>query len=314
MRKRVAAGIAGALAAILLIAAPGAAAATEFGSACVGNSAAPEYTLIQLGGEGTLAAPVSGVITKWKLNLTPEASISIPQQLKVLRATGVPSQFQVIGESAIASVVSGANAFDTRIPVQAGDRLGLYGGTEIGTLYCRTENPVDKFGAAEGIGTVGSNLTFVEEGGAQIPALAVIEADADNDGYGDETQDKCPQSAAFQTACPIVTLDAISQSGKALVVVLVATSTSAPVAVTGTVKLGKKGKPLALSAVTQTVPPGQIARFTLAFPKNLKAKLKDLSPKQALQLNIAASATNVAGQVSTDAVKAKLKGQAKPKG
>jgi hypothetical protein len=31
---------------------------------------------------------------------------------------------------------------------------------------------------------------------------AVVESDADGDGYGDVTQDLCPQSATTQAACP----------------------------------------------------------------------------------------------------------------
>ena len=76
----------------------------------------------------------------------------------------------------------------------------------------------------------------------------------------------------------------------------------------GWVKLGK-GKQAKLSAPAKTLTPGPIARFKLKFPAKLKNRLKELEPKQSLQLKIAAQATNVAGTVSADNLKVKLKGQ-----
>ena len=34
-------------------------------------------------------------------------------------------------------------------------------------------------------------------------SLARLEADADRDGFGDETQDQCPTDASTQGACPV---------------------------------------------------------------------------------------------------------------
>jgi hypothetical protein len=90
--------------------------------------------------------------------------------------------------------------------------------------------------------------------------------------------------------------------------VLVATSTDAPVGVSGTVKLGKGAK-ANLSAKPKPVPAGKLVRFTLRFPAGLKDRLKELKPKRKLTLKLTASATNVAGLVSTDKTKTKLKGQ-----
>jgi hypothetical protein len=146
-----------------------------------------------------------------------------------------------------------------------------------------------------------------------VPLAAVIEPDADGDGYGDETQDKCPQSAAFQTECPVVVLDSLPIAGKNAVTVLVGISNEAPVTVSGSVKLPKTAKASASAAaklkkVTQTVSPGKLGRFVLKFPGKLKAALKELPKGKKLKLKITASAANVAGQVSTDTTKLNLKG------
>ncbi len=317
MRNRVAVVTAGFMAAGALVFASAAAAATEFGNSCVATSAsAPKSALVQLerapGSPLPLAAPSAGVITKWKVNLTPEASISIQQQLKVFRSTGAPKQFLVVGESAPGIVSRGANSIETRVPVAAGDLIGLLGAgvaPEIGPLYCKSESTTDKVLVFAPNPLAGSTITAAGEGSkAQVAVSAVIEPDADGDGYGDETQDKCPLSAALQTACPQITLDAFSLVGGSSVSVLVATSSEAPVKVTGTVKLGKAGT-AKLSAKSKTVKAGKITSFKLKFSTKLKQALKELGPGQKLKLKIVASATSAAGQVTRDKLKAKLKGQ-----
>jgi len=313
MRKRIAAGALTAVTAMALLGASGASAATEVGSNCTPNNAEEGLTFMQVSQTGPLPAtvPAAGVISQWRSTF-PSGGEPLPPnlftaKLKVFRALGGPGLFQVVGESAAGGLLSGTNAFLTRIPVQAGDRLGLVGSPI--TLYCITGNPGDVFGYSELSTAVGGTQEFGVESGLQVPVLALVEPDVDGDGYGDETQDKCPQSAAYQVPCPIVTITAVtSKPGKGAVTVLAATSLNAPVTVKGTVKLGK-GKQAKLSAPGKTLTPGTITRFKLNFTGPLKTRLKELKPSQSLQLNITADATNVAGQVSTTKAKAKLKGQ-----
>jgi hypothetical protein len=218
-------------------------------------------------------------------------------------------------------VTGGENTFETRIPIQAGDRLGLFGNSgAIGTLFCaenpETENPGNTMGIIPGNPTTGGTATIAEtESEALVPVAAVIEPDADNDGFGDETQDKCPQNAAVQTACPVVTLVSLGISAsarKSLATVLVTSSQQATVTVAGTVALGK-GKTVKLNGGTQIVAPGPFSKFTILFPQKLKSKLKQLSRKRFLWLKLTASAPNASGLPTVATSKVKLKGQAKPK-
>jgi hypothetical protein len=324
MKRKLAGLMAGALMAVSAISAASASAATEFGDSCVGNRltqtnpivlfdvSAPEDPL-------PLTAPSAGVITKWKVHLIDEAvGITFPQTLKVFHSTG-PNTVQNVGE-ATGTVAAGINTYETRIPVQASDRVALFGsnalfeGEEAGNLFCEgsIENSVigGILGSGGGVGTTSS---FVQEPSkARVPVSAVVEPDADNDGYGDETQDKCPQSAAAQIACPQVALSTSSNVKRGLVTVLVTANIQATVTVAGTVKLGK-GKSATLNGGTQIVAPGALAKFTLLFPKALRTKLKGLSPKRLLTLNLAATAPNVVGNPSSSNLSLKLKGQAKPK-
>src|SRR5262249_36776153 len=157
-------------------------------------------------------------------------------------------------------------------PVKAGDYFGTVGSGfgETVAIYCETKNPGDRLGAFAGNPSLNSTASLMgEEPGFQNPIVVFVEPDADSDGYGDETQDKCPQSAAFQAECPTVTVDANASARKSSVTVLVTTSNSAPVTVVGAVKLGK-GKSAKLTAKAQTVSPGKLGRFTLKFPAKLK--------------------------------------------
>jgi hypothetical protein len=324
MKNRLMAVVVGAALSVSLIATSSAFAATEFGDGCIANrtTESESLTLLQIASPQSglpSAAPTAGVITKWKLNLiTPEGEpipAIIPQTFKVLRLNTGAKMATTIGEDT-KTVGSGLNTFDVRIPVAAGDRLGLFGpsgATSISTLFCETPNPGNSTGAIEGGAPSGSTNSYVEIPEAiRVPVAAVLEPDADNDGFGDETQDKCPQSAALQIPCPVVALSTSASARKGLANVLVTSSFQAPVTVAGTVKLGK-GKTAKINGGTQIVTPGVIAKFTLLFPQKLKAKLKGLSRKRFLWLSLTASAPNVVGAPTVSSLKVKLRGQAKPK-
>lgn len=291
-------------------------AATEFGDPCTANQSSTTpvtyFALTAIGRPVSLSAPIGGVITKWKTNISPAFAGVVPQSLKVMRLSG-PNSVLVVGEAS-ANLAPGPNTVDTRIPVQAGDRLGLYGPSPtIGALFCEMPGPVDKFGGFEGTVGPGQTTTYAEIADeAGIPVAAVIEPDADGDGYGDETQDKCPQSAAVQVACPAVTLSATGAAKKELARITITANPQATVTVKGNVKLGK-GKSAKLTGGTRVVAPGTLAKFTLLFPQKLRAALKTLPTKQFLTLKVTVSAPNVAGLTSTKTLKLHLKGQAKPK-
>jgi hypothetical protein len=316
MRRRLAV-LAISVATIALIAAPSAGAAVEFGDTCVGNEAAPVdatvTTLLASGESIPSAAPSAGVVTQVKMRVVP-VPFGIPSTVKVLRPAG-SFTFTNVGEAPITGT-SGVATAPARIPVQAGDRLGLHGtpfafGEEtVFTVYCETEDG-SVLGATPGSPPVNSTANYeaVEEGRA--PVSAILEPDADNDGYGDETQDGCPQAAAAQSPCPPVALDAARAiKKKGSVVVLVTASSSASVNVTGTANLGK-GKKAKLKSKARTVVPGKVSRFTLKFPKKLKDRLKELEKKRSLALKVTAKATDVAARVTTDKLTVKVKGQAK---
>jgi hypothetical protein len=175
-----------------LVSAPVAGGATPIGEAfdptqtCEGG-----YTYIQNSSPAdSYAAPTDGVITSWSMRG------GVPQttsRLKVVRrvAQGV---FLIVGEGDIVSAPAGALVTSpTRVPVQAGDIIGIH------FISGRCYRFAGGFSYASFAGDppVGTTQTFsVVASPLQFDVAASLEPDADNDGFGDETQDACPADPA----------------------------------------------------------------------------------------------------------------------
>src|SRR4051812_42090824 len=98
---------------------------------------------------------------------------------------------------------TGAGTFNTRQRIQAGDYMGAELESATATLGVDTGEPQSSTIAAAFAGTPdGSTATPQLSLGARGYLNADIEADADHDGYGDQTQDGGPTDAATQGPCP----------------------------------------------------------------------------------------------------------------
>jgi hypothetical protein len=325
--------VAGVMVSAALVFSGVASAATTVGNSCVPNQAIEVNAMVvglakDPSNPLPIAIPSPGVITSWTFNGEAiPAGVAFEAQLKVLRPTGVPKEFTVVGETPLTPTVTGSNSFSTRIPVQSGDLLAEAGlatngvASEPAVQFCKG------LGAAEVIGATGTNGTlgtpvmiFEEESELGVPVTAAVEPDADGDGYGDETQDKCPTDASTQGPCPVkaapttpappapITLSESGAAKKGLVTVTVTASAQADVTVAGSVKLGK-GKTMKLSGGTQTVTPGNLAKFTVPFPAKLKTALKQMPKSKKLTLSLAASAPGA----TTTNLTVKVPGQMKLK-
>ncbi len=324
MKTRSVVAVAGAaLSAFALLTASGASASTEIGDTCTGDHADSEKpSITQLVSPSSplpLAAPTAGVVTKWKVSVISYPG-GVTEQLKILRpAAGPPNTFTVVGESTPEPIVGGANVFETRIPIAPGDRLGVVATSATGAISCEESSaPGDVMGYTKSGLPNGTTAPFGELAKARAAVSAVIEPDADGDGYGDDTQDKCPQSAASHEPCPTLILDAVSMPpGKGAVRILVATSNEASITVSASATLRKAKKKARLSAVTKLAPiaqlvtPGKIATYTMNYTGKLKRELAALPKSKTVKLKVKAEGKSLVGAASADFLTVKLKGQKK---
>jgi hypothetical protein len=299
----------------------------EAGWHCTADASRAGWTLLALPQAGSPYSPLvkqsRGVITSW--NVRVGAGLSpLAQQIGVFRAVNGGAEYTKVAESAIETFGVGSEQLPTRIPVQAGDFVGLHGPLE--TFVCDGEGSAALF---EGGIALGETKAFKVEGGVRSPAAATVESDADGDGYGDASQDRCPESAAFQTSCPFVALSIGEVTVKRSAILIEAgNNTEASLVARGEVRWRARPKSgegaahlskghqvrVGLGTVTpKTVTPGVIAVLRVPLPKSVLAQLDRLLPSQALQARIDVVGTNLVPYTGTHELKIKLPGRAKPR-
>lgn len=170
------------------------------GNTCNGG---PDWEVIQTGRASgpSYAAPTAGVLTSWSY----EAGVQqTTLTMRAFHPTGTPHEYKVIADAGLLQVVppsSGLHTFGTRVPVEAGDLVGIHSTTGICGSFGAPGDTYDyRFGTATPVGT--SNPYTMGSGFIEDIA-ARLEPDADHDLYGDETQDQCPTNAATQGPCPV---------------------------------------------------------------------------------------------------------------
>lgn len=190
-----------------MLAPAGANAAVSFGSALDRAPSAAAASAGSCGASCTLqqqrfagagiSSPVDGVITSWRVR----ASASVPGlRLRLIRGS------RGAGTSAPVTAAAGTTRHTARLPVQAGDGIGVdfFGGGSIiandllllGNANLRGWRP----GLAEGADQA-PNMTELSVSPWELLLNATVEPDADSDGFGDESQDGCPSDAARQGSC-----------------------------------------------------------------------------------------------------------------
>lgn len=280
----------------LLVVPISAQAATTVGKQCAADGA----TIVPISASDlNSVVPASGVIANWGYSYPVGFPTFFTGGLAVLRPTGVASQYTVIS---ITYPNSDGKTTGTHIPVKAGDRIGVSGGA--GT--CADATPGAGYSddtSGPTVGGIGTNVTLVnDDTGDSLAMWASIEPDADNDAYGDETQDKCPQSAAYQAACPVTQIAAKVIANPKAFQAAVTTSVASSVTAVGTVKLpkskGKKAKTLTFKSKALATTPGALSTLKLKYPSALTKALKSMSKSKKLKLSVTLTATGVAANTT----------------
>ena len=188
------------------------------------------------------------------------------------------------------------------------------------TVYCVTGNLDDHSWSYNGNVEVGSEYQFAAGVFVRVPVVAVIEPDIDGDGFGDETQDACPQSARTIAPCPPVTATFTMKPKRKAIIAKVRVSSPASVQVFGGVSWQVRGRPKtsarnhALTVLISAGGPrpmsaGETKTYRLPLSKPILRRLGRITPKQALRALITVRTTDVAGRVSDQRRRLKLKGR-----
>jgi hypothetical protein len=148
--------------------------------------------------------PPGGVITGWSHMGSAEDGSAGSGRLQLWGRVGMTTDFSLVGRSDLESFTAGiVNPFATRLPVSGGEILGLRGENAASTYDGMAgDNVLELPGGDPAPGETRSAVGAPEDLLTLVNVSAVLEPDADGDGFGDETQDQCPTSATTQGPCP----------------------------------------------------------------------------------------------------------------
>lgn len=263
-----------------------ASAATEIGSRCTASGGLPNGAVVNVNSQ-SVVIPANGVITKWGTNFVPTA-VPYPVSLLVLRGSATP--WTLTGQSNTEQALSGPMEYATRISVTAGDRIGM-GHTPV---FC--PSPGDEMALGPFAGLAVGGLLDLPGGGSDLnPSVwASIEPDVDGDGFGDETQDLCPQGAAYQAACPVPVLSVSRLPSATGFRAIATTSIETTVVLNGSFKRpaakGKKAKTIKFKSKKFKTRPGEITSLSLKWPRSLTKVLNGLSSNKKLLVKVSVTA------------------------
>jgi hypothetical protein len=187
------------------------------------NVPSPTLTFNQGAPLGVLnTSPIAGVITSWR-TYSGQLAVGSGLQLRVLTDAG-GGAFTVVRSGPVEPTFAPLNGkatpqtFKARIPIPAGASIGVQrtrtsGANVVTIVYDHPNYSAFKLGwffadapAAPADGQSGTPLTQDGSGdpGSDpfFPMNAIVEADADGDEFGDETQDRCPGTAGANAGCP----------------------------------------------------------------------------------------------------------------
>ena len=262
-------------------------------------------------------APVSGVITKFRTNAFADeeagqitfrvANLTLPNSMDLENALATSAG---IGPTVTIQPTESPEApiteVSSHLPVTAGQQLAVDITKSIGIIYNSNGDKRSYMFApplVEGAGQRGS--TEVQN---ELQVQATIEPDADNDGFGDETQDQCPTQKTTQGAC-----DTAPPGVNGLKVVNGKVSYSLAEAATVSLRIEKKskGRKVGKKCVKQTqgnrakkacsrfTPVGGAFSGTGTVGSNQVAIPRKLKPGS---YRVTLTATDVAGNVTTQVV------------
>jgi hypothetical protein len=168
--------------------------------------------VIHPGGAADDGTPVSGILTSVRVRTT--GSMGGTGVIRVLTLVSHPDLttyvFSNSGPEVPVTLAPDSTTAGhvtqvlTRRPITAGQRLGWHSTTNVFGLRVSYNDVTSECAYSAENHPTGANLSYTTEVCNQnvILVAGTVEADADRDGFGDETQDACPSNASTQGPCP----------------------------------------------------------------------------------------------------------------
>jgi hypothetical protein len=271
------------------------------------------------------------VVVRWRVN---DATGSFA--MRVLRA--VAFNYTFISTRAVRTPASiGVESFPTRQPIEAGDYVGLEAGPQSGVGLSNAGTAGDTAAGWQATPDGHIAAPVAVAGGITFAYNADVEPDADHDGYGDETQDKCPTDASTQDVCPPppppapspapatqsaastppadrtpavlsapVRTARLSRGGS--ITFLVACSENATGRATGTISVPQRANAVRLAGRNVTLVAGRPTKVTLRLSHTNAALLRTaLAKREKLTAIVALSVKDAAGNPSATKLSLKLR-------
>lgn len=263
---------------------------------------------------GNALAPQNGVLVRWRVKTNGPSG---PIAIRVMRPGAGTDLTGIATGPEVTATAAGIAEFPVRIPIQAGSALGIdFDSTN--TAGIKPDGPSDPANVAlyhapnllDGI----TLAATAENTGTELLLNGDIESDADQDGFGDETQDICPGTAGSVNGCvaaaPAIKLTVAKRQSIRRLAATVSLDRIGSIQARASVsyKLGGKRVTLRTKLVKSKLATLTNKKLKFAFSRSQRAKLsKELKRGRKLSAKIKFVARDVAGSSSNASATVRLK-------
>lgn len=189
---------------------------------CVSLTPCGSYLQLGVATGSRYTVPFDGVITSWSFQADASPPSSPTSFIAARACCGTRDSYTTVGAAPASAITANElNIYPARIRVQAGDVIGLSTGD--GDFYWYARDTEDQAAAAPSGIDVGESASYSSQqfeteygltGGSRLDVSAQVEPDADQDGFGDVSQDACPGVSGSLQGCPQADLS-VTQSTSA---------------------------------------------------------------------------------------------------
>ena len=176
--------------------------ATQCGNPPEASPCTRVLTALNSGGDFPVTAPMSGVVTRFRIRSDSPDLVTF-RLARISEANGNTALGVGAGTGPTVTLAGSQQVeeFPARVLVQQGDHVALDASDTSAVHGSSGNTKMYQYAPPLADGQAPSGSTGAED--EELLVQAVIEADADGDGFGDETQDGCPGNRRATGECPV---------------------------------------------------------------------------------------------------------------